>query len=241
MTLIQSHITCEYRQQIDTYWAGFLGCNIEALNAGGYTIVRQPASRGLFYLHTDDSQILSLHPDCIWTYPRTAPTLAQIRQTLAPLGTVDEVYGPGEVMYCTPETFCPADEQDCRQISSKDHAALERFACEVEWTCFWQPASDVWDYTFGIFRNHHLVSAAAIIIWGDTIGAVRVATLPAYQGQGFGRAVTSRATCYMLTQTNLIPQYDTLVSNIPSRHVAQALGFQHYGQFYYGTIMQHTK
>ena len=159
-----------------------------------------------------------------------------IYRTLIEAGPVAEVYGPGDLLYCTAQAFRPVDESACQPLKNADQSLLKRFAQKAQWQCFFQNYQLAWRHAFGIFEAGQLVSAASITIWGDAIAALKVATLPGYQGRGYGRAVTSAVTRTILNETQLIPQYDTATHNHPSRQIATGLGFEQYGRIYYGTL-----
>ena len=232
-----SQLTLHYREKVDAYWASFLGCNPSSLYSYGDTIARQHTSPGLFCLEVDDSRVLSLASDVNITPPYGPLSREWIYSSLMRIGTVKEVYGPGDLLYCTSDTFNPVDDEAiCQPLKSTDQKILERFVDQMQWQCIPQDHTLTWDLAFGVYQDGKLVSAATTIIWGNAIAALKVATLPEYQGRGYGRAVTSAATHAILSNTHLIPQYDTAATNHPSQRIARGLGFQHYGRIYYGIL-----
>ena len=236
MIPMQTKINLDYRNKVDTYWANFLGCRLYDLQNPGDTIVYNIDTPGLFCLETGKSRVISLLPGADATPLRDKITTEKICEALAPVGDVAENYGPGDVMYCTPDMFAVANEYDCRKILTVDRNDLRQFAHEVQWSCFLQECADLWEFAYGIRRRGKIVSAATAVIWGGIIGAVKVATLPEYRNRGFAHAVVSAVTRHLLTQTHLIPQYDAAAENVSSLKIAQSLGFQCYGQIYYGKI-----
>jgi hypothetical protein len=231
-----SQITLHYREKVDAYWASFLGCTPSALYSYGDTIARPHTSSGLFCLEVGDSRVLSLASDVHITPPHGPLSREWIYSSLMRIGSVQEVYGPGDLLYCTSDTFNPTDETICQPLGNTDQGILEQFADQMQWQCLPQDDTLSWDYAFGVYQDGKLVSAATTIIWGNAIAALKVATLPDYQERGYGRAVTSAVTSAILSNTHLIPQYDTAVSNRPSQRIARGLGFQHYGRIYYGIL-----
>lgn len=229
-------ITLHYREIVDAYWANFLGCTPSALYDYGDTIARHRTFPGLFCLEIGDSRVLSIASDINTTPPCGPLSREWIYSTLMTSGSVDEIYGPGDLLYCTADTFEPNDKTPCQPLKDEDQNTRERFASQAEWQDGIQNGMLSWAYAFGIYQDGKLVSAATTVVWDDTIAALKVATLPDYRGRGFGRAVTSAVTHTILSETHLIPQYDTAVNNHPSQQIASGLGFQHYGRIYYGKL-----
>lgn len=234
--MTQTDIALYYRNQIDTYWADFLGCSKEALYQPGDTIINHANSPGLFCLSVGQSRIFSLAPDVDPTFLYEGLSLASIRAALEPAGQVTEIYGPGDVMYCTPATYSQAHDENCYSLANAKWSALERFTDLAGWHGFLQECPNLWDHAYGIHQDGEIVSAATAIIWGEKIGAIKVATLPGYRRRGYARAAVSAATQHLLKHTSYIPQYDAAADNVSSLHVAQALGFRCYGQIYYGKL-----
>lgn len=236
MTYPSTQLALHYRERVDSYWADFLGCAPESLYRYGDTIVHHETSDGLFCLEIGDSRVLSLAPGISITPPYGPLSREWIFSTLMCAGAVHEIYGPGDLFYCTPCTFRPIDNTSCQPLKDANREELERFARAAQWQCALKNQVYSWDYAFGIYHDSELVSAATIIIWGETIAALKVATLPEYRGRGYGSAVTSAVTRAILNETHLIPQYDTATSNHYSQRIAEALGFKRYGQIYYGKL-----
>ena len=228
--------TLHFRELVDTYWASFLGCTTATLHTYGDALIRHKSSDGIFCLDVGDSRIISVAPDVLITPPYGPISREWIYTTLMSAGTVQEVYGPGDLFYCTHDSFIPADDSLCRPLADAEDTTLADFSNQVEWHCMLHNPVNLWNHAFGIYDDGKLVSAATTIVWGDMIAAIKVATLPGYQGRGYGRAVTSAATRTILNETHFIPQYDTAASNRPSQQIARALGYEHYGRIYYGTL-----
>ena len=236
MTAPTTQISLDHREQVDSYWADFLGCTPATLYRGGDTITYRNTSPGLFCLEIGDSRILSLARG-ISVRPPCGPLNEDwIYRVLAKKGPVGEVYGPGDVFYVTTDTFEPVNENICKPLKDTDQNILNQFATLAQWRCEFPNQTLSWTHAFGIYQDGKLVSAATTIVWSNTIAAVKVATLTDYRGRGYGRAVTSAVTSTILNETRLIPQYDTETSNYPSQQIARGLGFQPYGRIYYGKL-----
>ena len=231
-------ISLDYREQVDSYWAEFLGCPPASLYRDGDTISHHRAAPGVFCLEIGNSRVLSLAGGVHIRPPFGPMSREWIYSVLASKGAVSEVYGPGDLLYCTADTFTPVDETICEPLKHGDQDTLNRFANLAQWRCEFPNQTLSWTHAYGIYQDSRLVSAATTIIWGNTIAAIKVATLTGYRGRGYGRAVTSAVTHSILSETHLIPQYDADTNNHPSQQIARRLGFQHYGRFYYGKLKQ---
>lgn len=229
-------MSLDQSNRIDAYWAAFLGCGVNALRRCGDTLVYQPSSPGVFCLTAEEGRVFSLRPGGDHRPLQGRITHHAIAQALAPLGTPCEVFGPGDILYCSPETFRPAPMLDSRLLNEVDSADLDQFAATVGWKHDTTGRPNSWHDAFGICRDGKLVSVATIVVWGGVIGAIKVATLPRYRGHGFARAVVSAATAYLFEHTALVPQYDFASDNARSREVGFSLGFVPYGQFHYGRL-----
>jgi RimJ/RimL family protein N-acetyltransferase len=62
-------------------------------------------------------------------------------------------------------------------------------------------------------------------VWGDQLAHVGVVVDPRRRGAGHGRAVASVVCAHALAH-GLVPQWRTLETNVASRAVAKALGFE---------------
>jgi RimJ/RimL family protein N-acetyltransferase len=82
---------------------------------------------------------------------------------------------------------------------------------------------------FGCYAAETLAAAGMLEPWGARLLHVGIVTHPAYRGRGYGKAVVSAMTTHGLT-TGAVVQYRTLAANRASVAIAQALGFQRFGQ-----------
>ena len=225
------------RERIDQYWAQFLGCEVEDLRSGQDRLVYHRGSPGLFSLTVNRSRVISLRPGVPRLPLDVSLTPDVAREALAPVGAIEEIYGPAVVMYGHKEDFRPRDEMDSRLLdSSTHHQDLLRFAKVVGWQEYVYQTVVFWDYAFGIYREGELASVATATIWGGILGALKVATAPDHRRKGFGGAVVSAATRWMLENTRLIPQYDTASVNTASRRLGVSLGYREYGSIFYGKL-----
>jgi GNAT superfamily N-acetyltransferase len=150
-----------------------------------------------------------------------------LRSVLADLVPVEAVLGPAFYGYADRETFVPV-ESDARVLTAEDEPAYERFRASVpdtEWNqggLEFEPSE-----TVGLFVGEDLVAVAAYDLWDDVLAHLGVITHPNYRGEGYGRAVVSRATDYALAD-GYLPQYRTLDAWPWSVALARGLGFKRF-------------
>jgi GNAT superfamily N-acetyltransferase len=138
------------------------------------------------------------------------------------------IIGPAFIGYTDRATFHPATGKAVRFLESNDSAALEalRAACSaLEWEHGGSKLEGA--PVAGAFADGQLVAVAGYKSWGSLIAHLSVIAHPLYRGQGYGRAVVSELTEDILKQA-LIPQYQTLHSNLSSMAIGRALGFERY-------------
>ncbi|MBV9790069.1 MAG: GNAT family N-acetyltransferase [Chloroflexi bacterium] len=89
-------------------------------------------------------------------------------------------------------------------------------------------AADAWtgDYTLhGIVLQHTLVCIGETIVQDQHYGAIQqIYTLPAYRGRSLAQQLVS-ACCDSLLAQHKLPIYVAAEDNLPSRHLAEKLGF----------------
>lgn len=227
--------------RVAAYWASFLGCAPEQLEASG-TWVGPHADTGLadyqgaYLLHRGES--------CVVSVP--APLLATVSAQLAGLpaasscekvrlqnlfgDAIERFVGPAWQGYLRADDFRPAMRQNVRQLTAVDNPALRRLAesCgEEEWESV--GIGRAAQVVFGAFIGDTLVAAGMGEPRAATLLHIGVITHPAYRGQGHGRAVVSAISAYGL-DADLVPRYQALVANTPSVAIAHALGFSHYAE-----------
>ncbi|MBN2386677.1 MAG: GNAT family N-acetyltransferase [Anaerolineales bacterium] len=233
-----------WRLRIDSYWAEYLGCCVDALHHPRRGIVFSKNSPGIFGLMVGDARVYSVNHQlgCLLPNKDILPTwIAGDEFTLAqPMAALDEngfrtgeAYGPGYLTYCHSRHFRPADDADVCPLREDDRDEIEWLGQQVGWTDLFHETASSWIARFGIFREKHLISIAIVRSWAGQVGSMMVATHPAHRRRGYAIRAVSMATRWVLDETDLIPQYDTATTNVSSLKVAQLLGYQHYGQILY--------
>lgn len=115
-----------------------------------------------------------------------------------------------------------------RELTSGDMEAVESLqsACsETEWD---HGGSDLaTDPCSGVFEGEELAALAGYEVWDDSIAHLCVVTHRRFRGRGHARRAVEHVAKRALN-AGLLPQYRTLESNLPSMHIARALGFSPY-------------
>lgn len=224
---------------VAAYWAGFLGCTPEQLEALG-TWVRPHADagladyRGIYLLRRGES--------CVVSVP--APLLTMVTAQLAGLAAassfdvarlqrlfgdaIERIVGPAWQGYLRANDFRPVAQPNVRHLSAADNPALRRLeeACgEQEWEEVGIGRAE--QMVFGAFVGDRLVAAGMGEPLAATLLHIGIITHPDHRGQGHGRAVVRAIAAYGLA-VGLVPRYQALAANTPSVAIARALGFTHY-------------
>jgi GNAT superfamily N-acetyltransferase len=150
-----------------------------------------------------------------------------IREILHDLGSIEAVLGPAFYGYVDRETFTPI-ESSARTLIAADSSAYNRFRTTVP-DAEWERGGSGFEpgQTLGLFVGETLVAVAAYEVWNDLLAHLAVVTHPDHRGEGYGRAVVSRATDRALTE-GYLPQYRTLNAWPWSVALAEELGFERF-------------
>jgi RimJ/RimL family protein N-acetyltransferase len=111
-----------------------------------------------------------------------------------------------------------------------DELALHRLEMACDQT-EWEHSTIVWGQSpvFGCLVGEEVAAAGTLRPWGEGILSVGIITHPAHRGKGYAHAVVSSMSAYGLAQGAVL-RYQTLQANISAVAIAQALGYQEYGQ-----------
>lgn len=144
-------------------------------------------------------------------------------------GALDRVIGPAWIGYADAGTLRSSGLRVLtRVLTSEDTHALRALQHSCTLTEWEHGGSSLGEHPLiGAFEGRGLVAVAGYEIWGERIAHLAVLTHPLHRGRGLGRAVVGHLSALVL-QRGLVPQYRTLAANMPSRGVAEALGFQPY-------------
>jgi GNAT superfamily N-acetyltransferase len=233
---LPSHV----REAADTWWARDFAMEPSALRPPR-TTVQEHAGRlvgatGIWILVIGEFPVVSMPPNVLHALRRTAEAWsrslvadsAALVDAIAPFQSV-KVVGPAVIAYGTRDTLDLSSAQRARPLSASDAAAVDAFRADCtdeEWEHGGGRASDAG--RFGAFdEDGRLGSLTSYVVW-DRLAHVSVITRRACRGHGFGRAAVARAATHAI-EAGLVPQYRTLVSNVPSMQLARRLGFREYG------------
>ncbi|MDE3231275.1 MAG: hypothetical protein KGO05_15455 [Chloroflexota bacterium] len=140
--------------------------------------------------------------------------------------SIERIVGPSYQGFVDADAFHPVDARDVHPLIPADEADLRAFiaACPPD---DWDDSAIAPDHDtiFGLRRAGTLVALASAP--RDALGmrSVGVVTLPAWRGQGCGRAVVSALTARWLANGSPVLHYQTLRANLGSVAVARALGY----------------
>jgi GNAT superfamily N-acetyltransferase len=216
------------RSLVSWYWADYLGLSAEALFATARQIMTHGAEladyAGIFALFRHDRVIISLPRDRAEPIRALLPAGSLTAENLAAAlrDVSSAVVGPAYIGYTD---SAPALIHAARNLVASDSKAIGelRSACDpIEWEhggC--GPKSCA---ASGVFVGDQLVALAGYETWGGSIAHISVITHPDWRGRRYGRSAVADLVRRALS-AGLIPQYRTLMSNVASIHVADALGF----------------
>jgi GNAT superfamily N-acetyltransferase len=142
----------------------------------------------------------------------------------------ERVVGPAWVGYLDDELSIPRESPMGLLTGSSLVARLPELEHEcdpVDWEhCGLNNSTP---FITGYERNGKLVAAAGYELWGDTIAHIGVITHPTHRGKGLGRLVVREAARHALSQ-QLLPQYRTLIANVPAMRIGESLQFKKYAE-----------
>jgi GNAT superfamily N-acetyltransferase len=226
-------------RRVDLYWTGFLRCASVQLY-GTEPVVLSHSSEladywGAYLLQRcGAAPVVSLPPSCLSVFGDELAMVAQGGLVAEArwddiLGQhLERTVGPWWVGYSVAESLYIPASRGTRLLTEEDASQLEqlRAACSAD------DLDNVASLTgagvaVGAFLQGDLVAVAGYEIWGADIAHISVLTHPSYRGRGFARTAV-RAIAGLALARGLIPQYRLLVANVPSRRIADSLGFEHY-------------
>lgn len=223
---------------LDAFWAASFGCSVADLHADRVTVVAHTAQytgyAGVYMLRYGAASVVTVPPRCLSVVidavrDKTPDEVFDSVFLISTFGnTIERLVGPSYRGCADASDFRPVDPRGTRPLGPEDSPALKRLAaaCGPE---AWSHSSIAFDRppVFGRFVGHELAAAGSLYSASDRLRNVGILTHPAFRGQGYGRAVVS-AMCAHALASGEVPQYQTLLSNLPSLAIARALGFSQY-------------
>jgi len=223
---------------VGNYWADYLGCAVTDFNRDSPLVIPHGDEladyHGLFAFFREAAPVISVPADQFASLApffgrQLAGSAISPEHFVAAVRTLNgTIIGPAFIGYADEGSFRSIDS-DSRLLGPGDWPAVEELiaACPpLDWEHGGPLVGE--QPTSGIFADGRLVALAGYEIWGRSIAHIAVITNPAFRGHGFGRRVVSTIAQHALTE-GLIPQYRTLLSNLPSMRVANSLGFACFG------------
>jgi GNAT superfamily N-acetyltransferase len=230
--------TAETIAHLDAHWAAQFGCDPAVLHRPGVSLLRSAGDfadyHGVYLLRWGEA--------CVFTVP--APFYARVAAGVAGRGArqvfdraflerllgeaVDCIIGPAFRGCCDTSDFRPVVAPGARLLAAADESALRALAvaCEAQ---AWEHSGIKFDRPphFGYFEAGELVAAGMLQAASTRLRNVGIITHPTRRGWGYGRALISFMTAYALAAGG-IGHYQTLMSNMPAKAGALALGYQQY-------------
>jgi GNAT superfamily N-acetyltransferase len=223
---------------VDAYWAENLGCAPEDLHRPGVTLLGNGGGLATY----QGAYLLRWEETCVVTVPVSLLPLVEgavrgqtpdeifDRTFLTTMfgSRLDRIIGPAFQGCADTSDFHAVDVRGTRPLAAEDDEALERLAMACD--------RDEWVHSgieralapiFGCYTGDELAAAGMLLPWGLRQCNVGIITHPSFRGQGYGRAVVSAVTAYMLAE-GYVAQYQTLLDNTSSVAIARALGYRQY-------------
>lgn len=227
---------------MDAQWAATLGCQVEDLRRPHVLVAPHGPSgtlagyRGVMLLRRGEACIVSVPPAMVAAVHRqlarhTADEVFTASALTDLFGdAVERIVGPAWQGCADRSNVHPLVTRGTRLLRPADAAALQRLEMACDRT-EWEHSTIIWGEwpVFGCFVGSELVAAGTLHPWGEGVLSVGIITHPAHRGQAYARAVVSAMTAYGLARGAIL-RYQTLQANVPAVAVAQALGYQAYGQ-----------
>jgi hypothetical protein len=123
----------------------------------------------------------------------------------------------------------PTPDAEVRRLGSSDATALERLEPQIAWVCdtFDGPqATAASGLAWGSFVAGELASLAVPFFVGERYEDLGVVTESRFRGRGLNPACAGRLAQDVIARGRT-PSWTTSPDNLPSRRVAEKLGFQH--------------
>ncbi len=214
------------RRRIERCWAERLGCPEERLREPGFHLLPHPGER--IYVVSLGGSELALAP------PRLHRELeaASRRGSLLAPGVLDALLpagarrvGPAFVGYTDREAPAPDGLLRLESARAPELAALRACTPEQEWRHANLDAAR--PPILAVMSCGEAACAAGAELLQGELAHIGVLTHPALRGRGLARAAVAGATAAALAAGHL-PQYQTLLANLPALAVARALGFERF-------------
>lgn len=218
-------------EDLDTYYAGELGCGPGDLGSGTLVTIATDAVANIRFARGTPLAVFSMKKGLGGVIAcRTAllnavdSALAShsdlnddaceaVRATVDPLVRASEWFY-GQRLYCEPAWYTNYASGEVRIVTTEDETAHE---LGLKW------GGEV----FGQVADGRVVSWAAVKPLSDVVWDLSVRTLPEYRGRGYAKSVVSAAVRFIFDHDRLAA-WGTHRTNLASINTARAVGFRDY-------------
>ncbi|MDK2970810.1 MAG: hypothetical protein PWP23_565 [Candidatus Sumerlaeota bacterium] len=232
----------------DEFWAAFLGCETEFLDAGRTVVVPRPSAKDagetLFLFRKGTgcvASVMSHEParlvHAMMKLVGDRPPAEVFDKALLRFGFGSEyptINGPIAVgLFDAEAPQEEAPDSSVRPLNSKaraDSEALRRLFGSTD-IADWERGGVEFDHPviFGAFESETLVAVASAVPWSARLEGVAVFTHPGHRRHGWGRRVT-RALCRHVTAQGHAVQMAAPEGDTAALGLARALGFHDYAE-----------
>lgn len=212
------------RPAVTAFWAERLGCPVSAFEKPGLTLAPHPRQAAV-YVVAVDSAVVVLAPESLHARFRAAadPRVWLTPEALRPLLPPGaKLVGPARIAYLHRALGAPDGVERLESASDSRLGRLrERVTVED-----WQHANlEGHEPLFACLVDGEIAAASDFERLAERVAHIGVLTDPRHRGRGLGRVVVQAAAAHALA-LGLLPQYQTLASNVPALRIAESLGFE---------------
>lgn len=218
-------------KDLDTYYAGQLGCNPGDLNSRTLLAVATDAVASIRFAMSIPLAVFSMNKGAGGVIAVRTGLKDALDSALAPHSDLDHdaceavraAVDPlirasdwfyGQRLYCEPDHYTDCACGEVRMVTTEDETAVE--------------LSHKWGgEVFGQMVDGRVVSWAAVKPLSDVVWDISVRTLRDYRGRGYAKSVVSAAVRFIFDHDRLAA-WGTHRTNLASLNTARAVGFRDY-------------
>ena len=208
------------------FWAERLSCAEPLLREPGLRFVPQPSSTAIFVVAIGASVIAAAPPAFHNAIEKLSPDALVEPSTLKGLVPPGAVFiGPAFVGYASSFEEPAPDLVSFPSVRSAEFDLLKAAMPPQEWKDANLEAAE--PPVFGVLSGTSVVSASGAEPLLGRVAHLGVATHPSHRGRGLGRRTVS-AAAFAAVAADLLPQFQTLLSNRAALRIGDALGFEQF-------------
>lgn len=210
----------------EEFWAERLGCKPDAFRAPGLTLLAR-ADEAVFVVASARGVVAAapgaLHAALAEVADPRALTEWDVLRARVPPGA--RTVGAAWIGYTDRAAGSMAGVRALASARDPALAPLRTAVTADEWRHANLDTSE--PPLFGVGDGAEVSSAAGYQVLLERVAHLGVVTHPAHRGRGEGRRAVAAALAGAL-ERGLLPQYQTLMANLPARRIGEALGFAHF-------------